>query len=118
NNINNNDINNNKNDYLNVNSIHSFPALNQQSNVSESASLSPRRHTFTKQASATSTTSTIEFNRQYEEQNKFKSLPRSKKSDKKKFRSLSRYNSYKVTITRFKSIFSHNKNKHNENVND
>ncbi|OUM56440.1 hypothetical protein PIROE2DRAFT_18959 [Piromyces sp. E2] len=67
--------------------------------------------------SPTSSTSSTRFNRQYEEQNK--TLPRtSKKSEqpKKKFQSLPRYNSYKVTITRFKSIFSSNKNKVNRNI--
>jgi len=57
-----------------------------------------------------STSSAARFNRQYEEHNK--SLSRtSKKAEqpKKKFQSLPRYNSYKVTITRFKSIFSKNK---------
>jgi hypothetical protein len=105
----------NNNNISTVNAIYSAPNLNQRLNVPEDASPSasspPRRHTFTKQASATSTTTISKFNSQYEEENKFKSLPKPKKSVKKKFQSLPRYNSYKVTITRFKSIFSNNKNK-------
>jgi len=67
--------------------------------------------------SPSSTSSSTRFNRQYEERNK--TLPRtSKKAEqpKKKFQSLPRYNSYKVTITRFKSIFSNNNNKNKVNT--
>jgi len=67
--------------------------------------------------SPSSTSSSTRFNRQYEERNK--TLPRrtSKKTEqtRKKFQSLPRYNSYKVTITRFKSIFSNNSNKYKYN---
>ncbi|ORX55843.1 hypothetical protein BCR36DRAFT_320368 [Piromyces finnis] len=111
----------NKNNYAN-----SVPNLNQleinttNTNTPKTIPKYPDTHQQSPSlpSSPSSSTSSTRFNRQYEERNK--TLPRTSKSaeqPKKKFQSLPRYNSYKVTITRFKSIFSNSKHKVNKNTN-